>query len=75
MLLRKDAEFESGDTKKQVRGSTSTKRSRAAEVHNLSERVCIFTIIVETLIKSVSISRGYLPSNSEIVHSRVETSR
>ncbi|XP_042971570.1 transcription factor PIF1-like isoform X1 [Carya illinoinensis] len=33
-----DAEFESGDTKKQVRGSTSTKRSRAAEVHNLSER-------------------------------------
>uniref|UniRef100_A0A2N9GE00 BHLH domain-containing protein n=1 Tax=Fagus sylvatica TaxID=28930 RepID=A0A2N9GE00_FAGSY len=33
-----DVEFESADTKKQVRGSTSTKRSRAAEVHNLSER-------------------------------------
>ncbi|KAE8675141.1 transcription factor PIF1-like isoform X3 [Hibiscus syriacus] len=34
----KDAEFESEDTKNQNRGSTSTKRSRAAEVHNLSER-------------------------------------
>ncbi|XP_039031410.1 transcription factor PIF1-like isoform X1 [Hibiscus syriacus] len=33
-----DAEFEYEDTKKQNRGSTSTKRSRAAEVHNLSER-------------------------------------
>ncbi|XP_039030754.1 transcription factor PIF1-like isoform X2 [Hibiscus syriacus] len=33
-----DAEFESADKKKQSRGSTSTKRSRAAEVHNLSER-------------------------------------
>ncbi|KGN58326.1 transcription factor PIF1 [Cucumis sativus] len=33
-----DVEFESTDAKKQVRGSTSTKRSRAAEVHNLSER-------------------------------------
>ncbi|GMI98664.1 phytochrome interacting factor 3-like 5, PHY-INTERACTING FACTOR 1 [Hibiscus trionum] len=33
-----DAEFESADTKKQSRRSTSTKRSRAAEVHNLSER-------------------------------------
>ncbi|XP_022758596.1 transcription factor PIF1-like isoform X2 [Durio zibethinus] len=33
-----DAEFESTDTKKQTRGSISTKRSRAAEVHNLSER-------------------------------------
>ncbi|XP_021275188.1 transcription factor PIF1-like isoform X2 [Herrania umbratica] len=33
-----DAEFESADIKKQTRGSTSTKRSRAAEVHNLSER-------------------------------------
>lgn len=33
-----DAEFESPDTKKQAHGSTSTKRSRAAEVHNLSER-------------------------------------
>ncbi|XP_009794497.1 transcription factor PIF1 [Nicotiana tabacum] len=33
-----DAEFGSGDTKKHARGSTSTKRSRAAEVHNLSER-------------------------------------
>nr|XP_023916582.1 transcription factor PIF1 [Quercus suber] len=33
-----DVEFESADAKKQVRGSTSTKRSRAAEVHNLSER-------------------------------------
>ncbi|OMO91440.1 hypothetical protein CCACVL1_07116 [Corchorus capsularis] len=33
-----DAEFASADTKKQTRGSTSTKRSRAAEVHNLSER-------------------------------------
>ncbi|KAJ6389956.1 hypothetical protein OIU77_024224 [Salix suchowensis] len=33
-----DAEFESADAKKQTRGSTSSKRSRAAEVHNLSER-------------------------------------
>ncbi|KAM7270878.1 hypothetical protein ACFE04_030092 [Oxalis oulophora] len=33
-----DIEFESSDTKKQSRGSTSTKRARAAEVHNLSER-------------------------------------
>ncbi|KAJ4728383.1 Transcription factor like [Melia azedarach] len=33
-----DVELESIDTKKQTRGSTSTKRSRAAEVHNLSER-------------------------------------
>ncbi|KAA3458677.1 transcription factor PIF1-like isoform X1 [Gossypium australe] len=33
-----DVEFESADTKKRTRGSTSTKRSRAAEVHNLSER-------------------------------------
>nr|WIE96061.1 basic helix-loop-helix transcription factor [Loropetalum chinense var. rubrum] len=33
-----DVEFESTDAKKQVRGSSSTKRSRAAEVHNLSER-------------------------------------
>ncbi|KAJ8534607.1 hypothetical protein K7X08_016335 [Anisodus acutangulus] len=33
-----DTEFESPDTKKQACGSTSTKRSRAAEVHNLSER-------------------------------------
>ncbi|KAI7983285.1 Transcription factor PIF1 [Camellia lanceoleosa] len=33
-----DVEFEYPDAKKQVRGSTSTKRSRAAEVHNLSER-------------------------------------
>ncbi|KAM7527371.1 hypothetical protein LguiB_030781 [Lonicera macranthoides] len=31
-------EFESADAKKQARGSTSAKRSRAAEVHNLSER-------------------------------------
>ncbi|GMI76172.1 phytochrome interacting factor 3-like 5, PHY-INTERACTING FACTOR 1 [Hibiscus trionum] len=33
-----DAEFESADTKKKPSGSTSTKRSRTAEVHNLSER-------------------------------------
>ncbi|XP_039021479.1 transcription factor PIF1-like isoform X1 [Hibiscus syriacus] len=33
-----DAEFECADTKKKPRGSTSTKRSRTAEVHNLSER-------------------------------------
>ncbi|GMI69250.1 phytochrome interacting factor 3-like 5, PHY-INTERACTING FACTOR 1 [Hibiscus trionum] len=33
-----DAEFDPADRKKQSRGSTSTKRSRAAEVHNLSER-------------------------------------
>ncbi|KAG2712067.1 hypothetical protein I3760_04G107900 [Carya illinoinensis] len=33
-----DVEFESAAVKKQVHGSTSTKRSRAAEVHNLSER-------------------------------------
>lgn len=31
-------EFEVGGEKKEARGSTSTKRSRAAEVHNLSER-------------------------------------
>ncbi|XP_019461817.1 PREDICTED: transcription factor PIF1-like isoform X1 [Lupinus angustifolius] len=33
-----DVDFESPEAKKQVRGSTSTKKSRAAEVHNLSER-------------------------------------
>ncbi|GAV63847.1 HLH domain-containing protein [Cephalotus follicularis] len=33
-----DVEFESAEVKKQSRGSTSTKRSRAAEVHNQSER-------------------------------------
>ncbi|XP_019076397.1 transcription factor PIF1 isoform X4 [Vitis vinifera] len=33
-----DVEFESADAKKQVRGSATAKRSRAAEVHNLSER-------------------------------------
>ncbi|KAI3848031.1 hypothetical protein MKW92_003665 [Papaver armeniacum] len=33
-----DDKFESGDTKKQARGSTSARRARAAEVHNLSER-------------------------------------
>ncbi|XP_076934234.1 transcription factor PIF1-like isoform X1 [Bidens hawaiensis] len=33
-----DAEFEYHDTKKQKRGTTSAKRTRAAEVHNLSER-------------------------------------
>ncbi|KAF2284476.1 hypothetical protein GH714_025510 [Hevea brasiliensis] len=33
-----DFEFESADAKRQLRRSTSTKRSRAAEVHNLSER-------------------------------------
>ncbi|KAG4996080.1 hypothetical protein JHK85_027519 [Glycine max] len=37
--LQKDVDFESPEAKKQVRGSTSTKRSHAAEVHNLSERV------------------------------------
>ncbi|KAH1060595.1 hypothetical protein GLYMA_02G160200v4 [Glycine max] len=36
--LQKDVDFESPEAKKQVRGSTSTKRSHAAEVHNLSER-------------------------------------
>jgi len=36
---QKDVDFESPEAKKQGRGSTSTKRSRAAEVHNLSERV------------------------------------
>ncbi|XP_050367102.1 transcription factor PIF1 isoform X2 [Argentina anserina] len=33
-----DVELESPTAKKQTRGSTSTRRSRAAEVHNLSER-------------------------------------
>ncbi|KVI03827.1 Basic helix-loop-helix leucine zipper transcription factor [Cynara cardunculus var. scolymus] len=33
-----DVEFEYTDAKKQSHGATSTKRSRAAEVHNLSER-------------------------------------
>ncbi|XP_061341447.1 transcription factor PIF1 isoform X2 [Gastrolobium bilobum] len=33
-----DVDFESAEGEKQIRGSTSTKRSRAAEVHNLSER-------------------------------------
>lgn len=43
-IFLKDVEFESVEAKKQVRGSTSTKRSRAAEVHNLSERVCVFLL-------------------------------
>ncbi|WMV31946.1 hypothetical protein MTR67_025331 [Solanum verrucosum] len=33
-----DVEYEFADTRKQVRSSTSAKKSRAAEVHNLSER-------------------------------------
>ncbi|KAL5562050.1 hypothetical protein UlMin_031797 [Ulmus minor] len=33
-----DIDFEFSDAKKQLRGTTSTKRARAAEVHNLSER-------------------------------------
>lgn len=33
-----DVEFEFADARKQVRTSTSAKKSRAAEVHNLSER-------------------------------------
>ncbi|KAK4408197.1 26S proteasome regulatory subunitA [Sesamum angolense] len=33
-----DIEVEAGEAKKQGRGSASTKKSRAAEVHNLSER-------------------------------------
>ncbi|XP_047175418.1 transcription factor PIF1-like isoform X2 [Vigna umbellata] len=37
-FLSEDVDFESPEAKKQGRGSTSTKRSRAAEVHNLSER-------------------------------------
>ncbi|KAF2284483.1 hypothetical protein GH714_025622 [Hevea brasiliensis] len=36
--VTEDFEFESADAKRQLRRSTSTKRSRAAEVHNLSER-------------------------------------
>ncbi|GJV01634.1 reverse transcriptase domain-containing protein [Tanacetum coccineum] len=39
----KDVEFEYAEAKKPSRGATSTKRSRAAEVHNLSERVCMLT--------------------------------
>ncbi|KAK4482376.1 hypothetical protein RD792_009530 [Penstemon davidsonii] len=33
-----DIEFEATEAKKQARGSASTRRTRAAEVHNLSER-------------------------------------
>ncbi|XP_028794914.1 transcription factor PIF1 isoform X1 [Neltuma alba] len=33
-----DLDYESAEARKQARGSKSTKRSRAAEVHNLSER-------------------------------------
>lgn len=41
--MAQDIEFEAAhETKKHARGSTSTKRSRAAEVHNQSERVCIY---------------------------------
>lgn len=43
LFFVKDVELESADAKKQSRGSTSAKRSRAAEVHNLSERVCTRT--------------------------------
>lgn len=42
VLLQKDVDFECREEKKQHRGSTSAKRSRAAEVHNLSERVCTY---------------------------------
>lgn len=34
-----EIEFDAAEGKKPARGSTSGKRSRAAEVHNLSERV------------------------------------
>jgi hypothetical protein len=47
VLLQKDVDFECQEEKKQVRGSTSsTKRSRAAEVHNLSERVCTYITLI-----------------------------
>lgn len=35
---KEDAEFQATEAKPQAHGSTSTKKSRAAEVHNLSER-------------------------------------
>ncbi|GJW46678.1 putative ribonuclease H-like domain-containing protein [Tanacetum coccineum] len=38
-----DVEFDYAKAKRPSRGSTSTKRSSAAEVHNISERVCMFT--------------------------------
>lgn len=44
--LQKDVDFECPEAKKQVRGSTSTKRSRAAEVHNQSERVCTYITLM-----------------------------
>ncbi|KAI8523162.1 hypothetical protein RHMOL_Rhmol13G0052200 [Rhododendron molle] len=45
-----DVEFESPDAKKQIRGSTPAKKSRAAEVHNLSERVCLYTDVVAAIL-------------------------
>lgn len=47
LCFKQDVEFESASAKKQTRGSSSTKRSRAAEVHNLSERVCTFHKLVD----------------------------
>lgn len=38
-LSMQEIEYEATEGKKPARGSTSAKRSRAAEVHNLSERV------------------------------------
>lgn len=43
-------EFESPDAKKQIRGSTPAKKSRTAEVHNLSERVCLYTDVVAAIL-------------------------
>lgn len=72
MLILKDVDLESADGKKHARGSTLTKRSRAAEVHNLSERVCI---VIYFNIKLLLCSVWGDLVNWYIANSCAETSR
>lgn len=48
LIEKKDAEFESGDKRKDTLRSASIRRSRAAEVHNLAERVHLFRLTTQT---------------------------
>lgn len=53
LAAKKDVDDESAEARKQVRRSKSTKRSRAAEVHNLSERVSTIITLANPHLLSV----------------------
>lgn len=73
LCFQKDVESESAHAKKQARGSTSTKRSRAAEVHNLSERVGLIHFI-GGIVELLHLLNS-LPLFNQWVQSHAETSR